>query len=170
MFFKKGVDVRTAPGDGRFIFATAGPPEGVPVALRLKSEASHTGIAVDLPKIEEAIGALLRAASAPSGASDSASASASNDDGDAATSAEAAGGRGGCYFPCRLNSGFSLRFDDPCNFLEAALGSKEISVQLFYLFIFFLTRLIEKPMQLGVWGAGVGRGVGGVKELGGCTS
>ena len=89
--FKKGVDVRTAPGDGRFIFATAGPPEGVPVALRLKSEASHTGVAVDLPKIEEAIGALLRAASAPSGASDSASASASNDGGDAATSAEAAG-------------------------------------------------------------------------------
>ena len=34
---------------------------GVPVLLRLTSEASHSGVAVDLPNIEKAIDALLGA-------------------------------------------------------------------------------------------------------------
>lgn len=54
-------DVRTERGDGRFTFASAGPPVGVPVVLSLRSEKSHTGVATDLPKIAEALDVLLEA-------------------------------------------------------------------------------------------------------------
>lgn len=54
-------DVLNAPGDGRFAFSSAGPPEGVPVALRIVSDASHSGVAVDLINVEKALDALLRA-------------------------------------------------------------------------------------------------------------
>ena len=49
------------PGDGRFDVATAGPPKGVPVLLRLSSDASHTGVATDVANMEKAINALLQA-------------------------------------------------------------------------------------------------------------
>jgi hypothetical protein len=54
-------DALTVPGDGRFAHDLAGPPKGVPVVVRLTSKASHTGVAVDLPLIEQAIKALLAA-------------------------------------------------------------------------------------------------------------
>ena len=51
----------TVPGDGYFLYDTAGPPVGVPVAVRLTSKKSHAGVAADMPQIESALDALLDA-------------------------------------------------------------------------------------------------------------
>ena len=60
-FAPDGSDARCMVGDGRFDFEEAGPPNGVPVVVRLKSKGSHTGVAVDMPLVEEALSQLLRA-------------------------------------------------------------------------------------------------------------
>ena len=41
------------PGDGRIVHRNAGPPDGVPVHVRLTSEAAHAGVAVDMPLVQQ---------------------------------------------------------------------------------------------------------------------